>query len=162
MATVIAYLYASGINLRQCRGNVSHELLFSDSDELFYKVGEKKYLFIFQYGMVAFFGHSESEILATFKSLETAAKNRYETPFFDTISMSLNSSDDKVAFNHVSLKDADEEAIRLVMLNASQSVALERYAEVTEEMLGSTQQHTQYLEKRKARYRWKQAETIYR
>lgn len=98
--------------------------------------------------MVVFFEHSEKEILEVFKLLEPAIKNKYEAPFFDTMGVSLNSGKDEVGFNHVSLKDADEEAIRLVMLNTSQSVALDRYAEVAEEMLRSTQQHTQYLEKK--------------
>jgi uncharacterized Rmd1/YagE family protein len=38
--------------------------------------------------------------------------------------------------------------IRLVMLNLSQSVALDRYSEITEELLVETNKHTSYLEEK--------------
>jgi uncharacterized Rmd1/YagE family protein len=51
-----------------------------------------------------------------------------------------------VAFDKVILSAVDTEAIRLVMLNASQSVALDRYSEITENLLEETNEHTKYLE----------------
>ncbi|WP_242091893.1 RMD1 family protein [Aestuariivivens sediminicola] len=53
----------------------------------------------------------------------------------------------KVEFDKVILPDLDQEMIRLVMLNTSQSVALERYSEITEDLLIETNKHTVYLEK---------------
>jgi uncharacterized Rmd1/YagE family protein len=53
-----------------------------------------------------------------------------------------------VAFDKVILPSFDAESIRLVMLNTSQSVALDQYSEITQQLLEETNEHTQYLEKK--------------
>lgn len=54
----------------------------------------------------------------------------------------------KVTFNKVILPNFDSESIRLVMLNTSQSVALDRYLEITEQLLEETNVHTKLLERK--------------
>ncbi|EMQ95223.1 hypothetical protein D778_02745 [Xanthomarina gelatinilytica] len=44
------------------------------------------------------------------------------------------------------MPELNQEMIRLVMLNTSQSVALNGYSEITEELLMETNKHTKYLE----------------
>lgn len=53
-----------------------------------------------------------------------------------------------MAFDKVILPSFDAESIRLVMLNTSQSVALDQYSEITQQLLEETNEHTQYLEKK--------------
>ena len=55
---------------------------------------------------------------------------------------------DAVSFDHVTISDFDPEAIRLIMLNTSQSVALDKYLEMTDDLLGETRQCVDALEKR--------------
>ena len=40
MHTVVSFQVADGIDLKNVKSNFSGELLFSDSDELFYRTGE--------------------------------------------------------------------------------------------------------------------------
>jgi uncharacterized Rmd1/YagE family protein len=145
MKHVSAYHLATSINIRKCRAILSKPLLYSDSDELFYSFGEEKYVYVFQYGMVAFYGCTTDEIQLVIQSLEPGFTKKLIDSFEEGIGLKVSTSADSIQFDQVFLADANEEAIRLVMLNASQSVALDRYADVVEKLLFSTNAHTQYL-----------------
>jgi len=51
-----------------------------------------------------------------------------------------------VAFDKVVLQNFEPEAIRLIMLNTSQSVALDRYLDITDQLLEETNGYTKTLE----------------
>merc|ERR1711974_121617 len=53
----------------------------------------------------------------------------------------------KVSFNAVELPSLEDEMIRLVMLHTSQSVALDRYSEITEALLDEANVHSEELER---------------
>ncbi|MCM4162244.1 hypothetical protein DHC50_01415 [Arenibacter sp. A80] len=55
MFEVVAFHIASSINIRQCKSQLPLKILFSDSDELYLKSGDEKFVYIFQYGLVSFF-----------------------------------------------------------------------------------------------------------
>jgi len=56
--------------------------------------------------------------------------------------------DIRVGFNKIEIISQDIEVLRLIMLNVSQSVALDHYSEVTNKLLIETNLQTQYLEKK--------------
>ena len=62
MYAVIALQLAHSFNIRQCKQKLALPILFSDSDELFLSNGDKKFVYVFQYGVVSFFNHSPQEI----------------------------------------------------------------------------------------------------
>ena len=66
----------------------------------------------------------------------------------ETIQVEIIEGHQQVAFDKVILPSFDSEFIRLVMLNTSQSVALDRYSEITQQLLEETNEHTQYLERK--------------
>ena len=145
MKHVLAYHLAASINIRKCRTIISKKLVYLDSDELFYSFGEGKYVYVFQYGMVAFYGCTPDEIKLVIHSLTPSFTKELNEPFEEGMGLELNGGKDTITFDHVFLADGNQEAIRLVMLNASQSVALDRYAHMVEKLLSSTNAHTQYL-----------------
>ena len=124
---------------------VSYPLLFSDSDELFYSFGDNKYIYVFQYGMMAFYGCSEDEIYKAIDSFAISFSRRLPSPLEEGICLETQKGKDDITFDKVMLADNDQEAIRLVMLNVSQSVALDGYAKIVENLVFSTNAHTQYL-----------------
>ncbi|WP_343487155.1 RMD1 family protein [Allomuricauda sp. d1] len=148
MYSVVAYQFAVSIDLKRCRQSIGFEVVFNDSDELFVRLSDKKYAYVFQYGMVSFFNLSKQEIDDFFVSLRQVSKGVFGDPFSDAISVTVANGKDLVGFGQVQLNDFDSEAIRLVMLNASQSVALDRYGELTEDLLLDTNAHTKYLEQK--------------
>lgn len=148
MFEVVAVHIASSINIRQCKSQLPLKILFSDSDELYLKNGEKKFVYIFQYGLVSFFNHSEDEKAKILDALSAITKEKIAPQFTETIQVEIIEGHQKVAFDKVILPSFDSEFIRLVMLNTSQSVALDQYSEITQQLLEETNEHTQYLEKK--------------
>jgi uncharacterized Rmd1/YagE family protein len=146
MYEVVAYQIASDINLSECKHLLSFELLFQDSDELFYQVGAESYMYIFQYGMVSFFNLDEKGITGVLRILKPTATNYFSEKLSEEFAVEIRKNHMKVEFNRVLLPDMDPEMIRLVMLNTSQSVALNKYDLVTADLLHATQEHTKYLE----------------
>jgi len=56
--------------------------------------------------------------------------------------------ENKLGYNKIEIVSADTDTLRLIMLNVSQSVALDYYSEQTNRLLEETYSHTQSLEKR--------------
>jgi len=148
MFEVVAVHIASSINIRQCKTLLPLEILFSDSDELYLKNGEKKFVYIFQYGLVSFFNHSEKEKDNILDALSKITRENNAPQLTETIQVEIIEGHQQVAFDKVILPSFDSEFIRLVMLNTSQSVALDRYSEITQQLLEETNGHTQYLERK--------------
>jgi required for meiotic nuclear division protein 1 len=74
---------------------------------------------------VAFFNHNSAEINAWVKLLNPEVPDWEDQDLSETMKVVVDSSSpNTVSFDHVSISDFDTEAIRLIMLNTSQSVAL--------------------------------------
>jgi uncharacterized Rmd1/YagE family protein len=80
------------------------------------------------------------------EKIKPFSSNYFTERLSEVVEVVIKKNTLKVEFNSVILPRLDEEMIRLVMLNTSQSVALNRYAEITEDLLIETNKHTIYLE----------------
>lgn len=148
MYAVVAYQVASAINIKTSKQQLPWQLLFQDSDELYFKSSEKQFVYIFQYGMVSFFNMTDAEIETVLEKIKPFCTNFYTEKFSDSLEVIVESNTLEVQFDNVILPSLDEEMIRLVLLNTSQSVALDQYSELTEELLIETNKHTLYLEEK--------------
>jgi uncharacterized Rmd1/YagE family protein len=148
MYKVVAYQVASTINIKESREQLSWQLLFQDSDELYFKTSKDSFIYIFQYGMVSFFNVEESSIQDCLAKIKPFCNNYYSVKLSEETEVNIKPNTLKVQFNHVELPELNEEMIRLVMLNTSQSVALNRFSEITETLLVETNKHTLYLEQK--------------
>lgn len=148
MYQVLAYQAAKHIDLVKCNKGLklNYELLFHDSEELFYRVGEDKYIYVFQYGMLCFFNLSEKEIDENFSTLKPYFTDYFEEKLYENFTISVEQGLMEVNFNSVVLPSLDPKLLRITMLYTSQSVALERYSEITENLLNETNSSTIYLE----------------
>ena len=148
MYPVVAYQAAKHIDLVKCNKELKldYELLFHDSDELFYRVGEDKYIYVFQYGMLCFFNLSTKEIDESFNVLNPYFTGYFEEKLLENFTITVEKGLMEVNFNSVVLPSLDPKLLRLTMLYTSQSVALERYSEITENLLNETNSSTIYLE----------------
>lgn len=146
MYTVIALQIANSLNIRQCKQKLALPILFSDSDELFLANGDQKYIYLFQYGVVAFFNHNTTEINRLIAQLNPEATPWEEQELSETIKVVIQKGTQQVTFDEVILPDFDQEAIRLVLLNTSQSVALDKYLEITDSLLEETNGYIKSLE----------------
>lgn len=146
MYSVIALQVVKSLNIRRCKQQLALPICYSDSDELFLSNGPKKYLYLFQYGVIAFFNHTPNEINAILAALEIGTSYSVDADLLETITVEIKAGAQQVTFDRVILPDFDEEALRLVLLNTSQSVALDRYLEITDGLLEETNIYTQSLE----------------
>lgn len=146
MFAVVAYQVANTINIKSSKQQLQYELLFQDSDELFYAISQDKYIYIFHYGMVSFFNMANDEIEKAIELLKPFCDSYLTERNSEEVTVKVQPNTLEVNFESVVLPDLNSEMIRLVMLNASQSVALNRYSEITEELLIETNEHTKYLE----------------
>ena len=145
MYKVLAYQVASAIHVNEARQQLNWSLLFQDSDELFYEYSAHKFIYIFQYGMIGFFNLSADEIDSAVSQVYPFCKDHLKETISEAVDVHIKNTV-KVEFDKVILVDLNAEMIRLVMLYASQSVALTRYSEITEALLVETNEHTKYLE----------------
>ncbi|HIB49402.1 MAG TPA: RMD1 family protein [Flavobacteriaceae bacterium] len=139
---------AQQLNIREIRKNFKANLLFSDSDELFYKLSDTKFVYIFQFGIVSYFNISEVRIKEIAQQLAPFGKGEVSGNLIETIDVSIKEKTTKVLFDSVTIPEVDEEMVRLIMLHTSQSVALDRYSEITERLLEEASKHTQSLERK--------------
>ncbi len=139
---------ADGIAIRNCKNQFKATLLFSDTDELFYKLKQEQYVYIFKYGVVCFYNISRQEIRELSNEILSFAQNYIDEDISEKIEIIVGGSTNTISFSKVTLSEFNIESLRLIMLNVSQSVALDHYANISEQILEDTKVHTSYLEEK--------------
>jgi required for meiotic nuclear division protein 1 len=145
---VISYQVADSIDIKLFKTSFSAPLHYSDTDELFYTVGKNKYLYVFKYGIVCLLGYSEIEIAAFFQMITPYCKNLFDQRLSDEFDIETEASVVNYGYNKIEIPTPDTDVLRLIMLNVSQSVALDYYNQQTNALLEETNSYTQMLEKR--------------
>lgn len=146
MFPVVAYQIANTINIKASKQQLQWQLLFQDSDELFYSSSNHKYIYLFHYGIISFFNMSNDEIDKALTLIQPFCDNYFSEKITEELSVVIQPNTLEVNFESTILPELNSEMIRLVMLNTTQSVALDRYSEITEALISETNEHTKYLE----------------
>ena len=145
MYTIKSLQVAQSINIRFARENINGLLLYQDSDELFFSLGARSYLYIFQFGVVSFFNLPEQSVQKYKERILPFSKGEVEPGLSEDFLVKLNRGKSEVVNNDITLPGFDEEMIRLIMLHTAQSVALENYTSMTESLLEEAGIHTRNL-----------------
>jgi uncharacterized Rmd1/YagE family protein len=148
MFQVLSYQVADSIDIKQFKSAFKAELHYSDSDELFYKLADDQFVYVFKYGVVTFFNYDPVKISGFLQLITDFCKNRFEESLSEEYLIETNAKENRIGYNQIEVKEADIETVRLIMLNVSQSVALDYYSEQTTLLLEETNYHTQILEKK--------------
>ncbi len=148
MLKVLSYQIADSIDIKQFKSDFTAEIYHGDSDELFYKVGKDKFIYVFKYGIVCFLNHTEIEMTAFLKLITPYCKNILPERLNDEFDIETNAFKINFGYNKVEIPHAGIEELRLIMLNVSQSVALDHYSQQTNILLEETNYHTQILERK--------------
>jgi uncharacterized Rmd1/YagE family protein len=146
MLQILSSQISDSIDIKAFKASFDKTLLHSDSDELFYEVGPYQYIYVFRYGVAAFSNHSESMIKSFTDMITPFCKNKFENQLTDEFLVETNAPEIKFGHNKIELLRTSVEALRIIMLNVSQSVALDYYSNQTELLLQETNQQTLYLE----------------
>lgn len=141
---------AESFNIKKFREEFDAEEHFGTQSEIFYIFPEtKQYLYIFDYGVIVFANY---DALAKTKMMDFA-KNYTSTqitnPLFEEYQIETNAqlTSSIVKNNFVTVPAITPSLLRIVTLNIGQSVALEYYEVLTDEMIASSKHYIVELER---------------
>lgn len=148
MLKVISYQISDNIDLKALKKDFKGTLEHSSIDELFYVAGPRQYIYVFKYGVVCFLNFDEIKITEFIKFAENYCKDPFETSLSDEFMINDKATANKFGHNIIAVKKPDMECLRLIMLNVSQSVALDYYSEQSTSILEETKSHSSLLEQK--------------
>jgi required for meiotic nuclear division protein 1 len=148
MYKVISYQIADSIDIKNLKAAFTGKLLYSDSDELFYVISEDRYVYIFKYGVVSFWNYAVVDSSSFLQFIEPFCKNRFTENLSDEFIVEPGARENKITHNKIEITSGDQQVLRMIMLNVSQSVALDYYSQQTTQLMEDTNYHTQILEKK--------------
>jgi required for meiotic nuclear division protein 1 len=145
---VTSFQLADSIDIKLFKTTFPATMHFADTDELFYIIENNKYLYVFKYGIVCFLGYSETEMAAFFQMIGPYCKNLFDQRLSDEFDIETDAPAINYGYNKIEIPSPNIDELRLIMLNVSQSVALDYYNQQTNSLLEETNSHTQLLEKK--------------
>ena len=145
---VLSYQIADGIDIRGFKANFRAPVHFSDNDEIFYTIDPDKFIYVFKYGVVSFLNYDAIKISEFIHFIIPFCKNFSESKLSEEFEIETGAKEIRFGFNKIEINRPTIDIFRLIMLNVSQSVALDYYYEVTNTLLLETSLQTQYLEKK--------------
>jgi required for meiotic nuclear division protein 1 len=148
MYKVVSYQVADSIDLKSLKAAFTGELIYSDSEELFYTISEDRYVYIFKYGVISFWNYEAVDSSAFLRFIDPFCKNRFSENLSDEFIVEPGATENKIRHNKIEITSVEQTVLRMIMLNVSQSVALDYYSEQTTQLLEETNYHTQILEKK--------------
>lgn len=143
---VVSYQIADAIDVKGFSSAFNAELYYSDPAELFFKTGQDRYVYVFKYGAVCFLNYDDASIATMLEQTIPFCKNIFANKLTDEFLVETGTKDLRVGFNKIEVPSATIDVMRLVMLNVSQSVAIDYYEEQTSKLLAETNYYTQKLE----------------
>lgn len=133
---LIAFLVANQLDIKGIKSFLDIKPLADSSSELFYGFGPGKYQQYFNYGVIVFAGYAEEEMKWAIKNVDAYQKNPIGNWLRDEFQIRVEEGRDTLfEYNEVIIGKLDEKAIRIAMLNLAQSVALDYYNSVGENLL---------------------------
>jgi uncharacterized Rmd1/YagE family protein len=142
---------AEFFNIKKFRGDFRAEVFSGSTSEVFYALEDtNRFLYVFDYGVVVFANYdpvAKSEFMlfvknyaTTLVDLDLSEEYRIETD--------ANTPKVSVKNNYVTVPQIDSSILRIVMLNIGQSVALDYYEVLTNELITSSKHYILELEQR--------------
>jgi len=144
---VLSFQISDSIDLKAFKSVFTAELIYSDSDELYFQISKIQYIYVFKYGVVCFLNHDDIKITEFIKLISPYCRNFFEYKLREEYLIEMNAAENKIGNNKIELKSDDKEMFRIIMINVSQSVALDYYSDQTSLLIEETNKHTFSLEK---------------
>ncbi|MBS1662238.1 MAG: RMD1 family protein, partial [Bacteroidetes bacterium] len=148
MLHVASYQIADSIDVKAFRSAYKEDIYHSDADELFYKVRDETFVYIFKYGVVCFLNCDEAGTKEFLGRIAPFCKNLFELKLSEEFEIETDARENKFGYNKIEVTKPDIEVLRLIMLNVSQSVALDYFQEQTNLLQEETNDYTMRLEQK--------------
>lgn len=141
-----ALLVANQLDLKGIKSTFQQKPLADSSSELFYQVGPDQYQYFFNYGVVVFSDHTDEEIKQAIQNISVFQKTPVTPWLRDDHEIAVEAGDMSFEFNQVVVNQLSPKVVRIAMFNIAQSVALDHYHQVTENLLTQVKGFTNHLE----------------
>ncbi|GAA4322815.1 RMD1 family protein [Flaviaesturariibacter amylovorans] len=145
---VQAYQVADSIDIKGFRTVFKAELYHSDADELLYRMADHQLLYVFKYGVVCLLNYDPVTAASVLQIIRPHSRNPHEEPMVEDFIIETDAPENKISNNKIEVVRTDMDVLRLVMLNVSQSVALDYFEDQASRLLGETNTHTKHLEQK--------------
>lgn len=147
---VEAIQLAESFNIKKFRADFQTEAHSGSTTELFYDLSEKhRFLYVFDYGVVVFANYDDtakSNFIAFITNYATSLVALHLSEEY-RIEIQPETGKPIVKNNYVSVPKIDSSMMRIVMLNIGQSVALDYYENLTDDLISSSKHYILQLEK---------------
>jgi required for meiotic nuclear division protein 1 len=148
---IVAYQLGENIYLKNFKSSYIGSVYSSSSTEVFIKKGEYSYIYVQNYGEVAFSNCDESTIkefinyIRQFVDSPVSLGKEYKEDFIIEL---IPEQTLKFEYNSIQVPEINADVIKIAMLNVSQSVVLDYYTEFSQALLLETSRFIQELEMR--------------
>jgi required for meiotic nuclear division protein 1 len=142
-----AFLVANQIDVKGVKAFFDIKPLADSSSELFYTFGSEKFQYYFNFGVVVFAGYSEDEMKYAVKTIHSYMRNPLSIWLRDDHDLKVQEGSGLTFdFDELIVGKLDSSVIRIAMFNLAQSVALDYYHQVTENLLAEVKGFANELE----------------
>lgn len=142
-----AFLVSNQLDIKGIKTFLDIKPLADTSSELFYSFAGEKYQYYFNFGVIVFAGYSEDEMKWAIKTVQAHQRNPFVNWLRDDHEIDVQEGKQIVFdFAKLILDKVDEKVIRITMFNLAQSVALDHYHGVTENLLTEVKGFANQLE----------------
>lgn len=142
-----AFLVANQLDIKGIKSFLEIKPVADTSSELFYKFADNKYQYFCNYGVMVFTGYSEDEMKWAIKAVHAYQKEPVGNWLRDEFQIRVEEGADILFdFNGAVLGRMEDKVIRILVLNLAQSVALDHYRGVTDNLLVEVKRFTDELE----------------
>jgi required for meiotic nuclear division protein 1 len=138
--TVTAFQLGESLAIKTLRTSLGGRLIAAGSQELFYGPVAVKgdeagavepqptgYLYLLNYGVAIYAGHSDTFIAETNRLLQNLAENPLATPLREDFTIRTGAATLDVGHTEVHIGEVNADTLRIIMLYVGQSVALDYY-----------------------------------
>jgi uncharacterized Rmd1/YagE family protein len=141
---------AEAFNIKKFRSEFQTEAYTGTTSEIFYALNDNQYLYIFDYGVVVFANYNTIEKSEFIRFVNNYATVAVHLDLFEEYKIETNETIDKpiIKNDFVTVPKIDPSILRIVMLSVGQSVALEYYEMLTDQLITSSKVYILELEKR--------------
>lgn len=142
-----AILMANQLDIKGIKSFLEIKPLADSSSELFYSFSGNKYQCYFNYGVIVFAGYTEDEMKWAIKAIAPYQRNPTPQWMRDDHELKVEESGKLTfEFDEVITSRLDDKVIRITMVNLAQSVALDYYHNVSENLLTEVKGFANQLE----------------
>lgn len=144
---ISAFYIAEAIQLRRLKETYAGVLLQETPSDLFYRVDAEHYVYVFDYGAVAFCNMSDLDISKNLALLQTYCEHPLAEKIRDDFEVQHSPNAGlNFGFDTLVAPRLDEAVAKIVMLNVAASVTLDFYTQRSEVLLSNIKRLTNQME----------------